>query len=339
MGEYQNPILSIRTDSNSSAGYGHIMRCLAVSEELTKLGVSVRFFLSPESDREPVERKNYNSIILKNIGLATDELLELLNPNDGPLLFDSYDVSEQDLEIFHRNGFRVILFDDAMRLKKYPCDLVVDSAPNAQFLPYKGFPETRFCLGSTYFPLREEFLNVRRKKFVAEQVNTVMISFGGSDHDDVTSKTLKAMVGIEGKLQFIVALGPAYMGQACEFAKIDERIKIVQNVHDMAELMVTADVAVCSSGGTAREFAYLGIPMVLLSLSPDQVPIARAMTQAAEYLNDKKKAIDDTDIARAVVELMADKPKRQLMHIAGLTLIDGRGSKRVASAIYSVIKG
>ena len=74
MGEYQNPILSIRTDSNSSAGYGHIMRCLAVSEELTKLGVSVRFFLSPESDREPVERKNYNSIILKNNGLATDEL-------------------------------------------------------------------------------------------------------------------------------------------------------------------------------------------------------------------------------------------------------------------------
>ena len=107
MGEHQNPILSIRTDSNSSTGYGHIMRCLAVSEELTKLGVSVRFVLGPDSDREPVERKGYNVTILKDSGLATDELLKLLNPNDDPLLFDSYDVSERDLEIFRSNDVQI----------------------------------------------------------------------------------------------------------------------------------------------------------------------------------------------------------------------------------------
>ena len=93
MGEHQNPILSIRTDRSASTGYGHIMRCLAVSEELTKLGVSVRFVLGPDSDREPVERKGHNAIVLIDIESATDELSKLPNPNDGPLLFDSYDVS------------------------------------------------------------------------------------------------------------------------------------------------------------------------------------------------------------------------------------------------------
>ena len=328
--------VSVYTHAGLTMGYGHIMRCLAVAEALRNLGVGIRFIMDSTSDRTPAEAAGYFVMVLRESELTTEYFISNLNPEDGPLLLDSYAITSNELEKVRAAGFGVAIFDDGMRLKNYPCDLVIDSAPGAKQLPYRGLPQTQFCLGADYFPVRREFVSARRERSIADQVKIIIVSFGGSDNDDVTSTVLKAMAGIDGYFQILTVLGPAYIGQACEFTKIDKRIQIVRNVSDMAALMVTADVAVCSSGGTALEFAYLGIPMVLLSLSPDQLPIARALVQAGEHLNDNK-AINDTDVARAVSMLIADKPKRQSMHLAGPTLIDGRGSERVASAIFSII--
>ena len=111
----------------------------------------------------------------------------------------------------------------------------------------------------------------------------------------------------------------------------------MRNVSDMAALMATGDVAICGSSSTALELAYLGVPMVLLSLSPDQVSIGRALNAAGagEYLNNNS-AINETDICKALQSLLDNSAKRQSMHDAGQALIDGQGAARVADAITKI---
>lgn len=319
------PVVTIRADCNAAIGYGHVMRCLAVAAALKDSGVAVRFAMAPDSDRVPPEAAGYDVM-----AIATDEIITALDPQQGPLLLDSYEVGVDDLESLRAAGFRVALFDDAMRLKHYACDVVVDSAPDAPSLPYRGLPETRFCLGADYFPLRREFAAARREGPAAERAGTVVVTFGGGDPDDVTFRALGAIADIEGDFTVLAALGPAYAGRAVDGG----RVRTVRNAADMAALLAQADLAICGGGGTAIELAYLGVPSVVLSLSPDQVAVARALAGAgaADYINDNI-AINDAEIKMALRGLLNDRTKRQSMRDAGRSLIDGRGTARIANAI------
>ncbi|NQU57179.1 MAG: UDP-2,4-diacetamido-2,4,6-trideoxy-beta-L-altropyranose hydrolase [Rhodospirillales bacterium] len=327
-------VVTVRADCDAAIGYGHVMRCLAVAVALKELGTDTRFAMVSGSDRTPVEAQGYEVLALDASGLARDEMIAALDPQEGPLLLDSYAIGENDLESLRAAGFRVALFDDAMRLKHYACDVVIDSAPEASSLPYRGLPETRFCLGTDYFPLRREFTASHGKRQIRDRVETVIVSFGGSDHDDVTYRALKAIADVDGDFEILAVLGPAYVGRADEAALDDGRVRLVRGVDDMAALMASADVAICSGGGTALEMAYLGVPMAVLSLSPDQVPVARALAEsgAAIHINDTQ-AINEPDILAAMNKLLNDTEKKPAMSEAGQALIDGQGAARVARAI------
>jgi len=330
-----HPNVCVCADANASVGYGHVMRCLAVAEVLKKLGVAVNFLMEPSSDHALVEANGYDVIVLKQYEFPAEQIIAALRPENSLLLFDSYAISFDDLEKLHSAGFVVALFDDGMRLEDYGCGLVIDCAPGASTLPYRGFPETRFCLGADYFPLRQEFKKARGKEGIADRVKTIIVTFGGSDPDDVTHKVLNAMANIDGDFEIVAVLGPAYAGRAVEAPTADGRVKTVRSVLDMGALMVTADLAICGGGCTALELAYLGVPMVVLPLSPDQMPLARSLAGAALCL-EGINSVRDTDIVAAIRSLLNDKYKRQNMHFAGRALVDGLGSERVASAILSI---
>jgi spore coat polysaccharide biosynthesis predicted glycosyltransferase SpsG len=310
------------------------MRCLAVAAALNHLDLDVCFAMGPDSDRTQVEAQGHSIISLKNNSIEIDNMIGKLAPHQGPLLLDSYSVSEENLGDLRSAGFSVALFDDAMRLKHYACDLVIDSAPDALSLPYLGLSETRFCLGSDYFPLRQEFNETLRRGNVSKRIKNVIVTFGGSDPDDVSLRVLNAIGNIEADFNVLVVLGPAYVGRINAMTQQDRRIRVMSNVSDMAALMATGDVAICGSSSTALELAYLGVPMILLSLSPDQISIGRALNAAGagEFLNDKV-TINNLDICKALQSLLNNSAKRQFMHDAGQALIDGQGAARVAEAL------
>jgi UDP-2,4-diacetamido-2,4,6-trideoxy-beta-L-altropyranose hydrolase len=330
-------LVTVRADCNAAIGYGHVMRCLAVAAALNHLDTDVCFAMGPDSDCAPVKAHGYSVISLKNNSIASEDMIAKLTPHQGPLLLDSYSVSEQKLENLRSAGFNVALFDDAMRLKHYACDLVIDSAPGAPLLPYLGLVGTRFCLGSDYFPLRQEFNHALRQGPVSKKIKTIIVTFGGSDPDDFSLRVLKALGNIEADLNIFAILGPAYVGRVNGTTQNDKRIHVMRNVSDMAALMATGDVAICGSSSTALELAYLGVPMVLLSLSPDQISVGRALNAAGagKYLNNNG-VINERDICGALQSLMDNSAKRQYMRDAGQALIDGQGAARVADAITKI---
>lgn len=313
------------------------MRCLSVANSLKINGtLSPRFIMASGSDITPVERDGLELRRLSTAKLGLNEILADRPFADG-LLLDSYDVQVEDLVSLKKAGFKVAMFADGNTMDQYPCDLVIDSAPAAESLPYCGLPETNFCLGSTYFPLREDFRKISRRESVDKDVRTIVVTFGGSDHDDITVQALKALSPIEGDFEILAILGPAYAGDAVKLANLDPRVRLLHNLSDIAPVMGSADIAVASSGGTASELAYLGVPMILLALSPDQIPVAEAMSKenTAVYLGPCKK-VQTSDITAAIIKLMGDQVRRANMNKAGQMLIDGKGPGRIAEAVYSL---
>ena len=333
------PRLSVRADCNARIGYGHVMRCLAVSRQLLEGGASVQFVMAADSDSAPVEALGLAVLRLDKNATNTQDLVPTLSPADGPLLLDSYEITTSDLEVLHDAGFCVAMFDDGKRLDTYPCDLIIDSAPAADGLGYQGLATSRFCLGCDYVPLREEFTNLAPRRDMPEIVDRVLITFGGSDHDDQSARTLEALRCGDTQWQIDVILGPAYCGRADVLAESNGALTIHRQVKDMAALMSQTDMAISSSGGTALELTYLGVPMILLGLSDDQVPVALALAgaQAAEYLG-YWDAIDDADILDQARALSGDHLRRSRMNTNGRALIDGGGAKRIADEILNIWK-
>jgi spore coat polysaccharide biosynthesis predicted glycosyltransferase SpsG len=329
--------VSIRADCGASIGYGHVMRCLSVADTLSRNGrTSTKFIMAAESDAKPVEDVGMEVCRLSVSGLGMDEIIAGNSAGD-LLILDSYQVQEQDLEKLKTAGIRVAMFADGNTMEKYPCELVIDSAPAANSLPYRGLSETSFCLGSDYYPLREEFKKLPRRKVIEKTARKIVITFGGSDHDDVTVQALEALAYVDGDFEISAILGPAYVGQAEEVGRRDPRVQLLRNLPDIAPIMGSADIAISSSGGTASEMAYLGIPMVLMALSTDQIPVAQAMSKqgAAVYLG-RSELVRTADITQAIIPLISDHARRTNMSEAGLRLIDGNGPKRIAEAIFSL---
>lgn len=330
--------ISIRADCGAECGYGHVMRSLTVAQTLRRSGgVRPQFIMARNSDPTPVEAAGLEVRYLVGSGLGTVEIMAGLSPEEELLLLDTYNVGSGDLKILRDAGYRVAMFDDGRRLESYPCDVVIDSAPEAASLPYRGLPETVFCLGSRYFPLRDEFRRQRRREAARKSVETVVVSFGGSDHDDVTICVLDAMAEVKGDFEIVAILGPSYAGRAAEAKNRDPRVRLCKGVRNMAAVLGAADVAVAGSGGTASELAFLGVPMILMALSPDQVPVAMAMERAGAAIElDRHDGIKNAALAGALNSLIGDPRQREAMRLAGRALIDGKGAERIADVILSM---
>jgi len=332
------PAVSIRADANPRIGYGHMMRMLAVAKQLREThGNSIQFFSAPDSDTSIVHEAGFKTCLLSGPGVGVDEMLQILNPPNGPVILDSYEVDETDLERLRSAGFRVTLFDDGKRLTNYPCELVIDSAPEAAQLGYSSSTNAHFCLGTDYYPLREEFVKARSKCRVFGPIENILVTFGGSDPFDQTTRVLSLLkqTGLGSKITAI--LGGGYEGAAEILAATVPEITVHRNPSDIAALMAKSDLAISSAGGTAFEIAYMGLPSLLMSLSIDQEPIARALNnQDCAYNLGHWDRCSEMEIQTAIEKMSRDRDRRERYSRNASDVVDGNGTARIASEILRI---
>ena len=325
--------VTIRADAGPSLGYGHVRRTLSVADRLQAIaGMQVRYLMKLESDSALVQASGYDVVRLPDDSIQG--IIEAVEPEHGPLVLDTCALTRGDLECLQQAGFCTVVFDDGRRLESYPANVVIDYAPGATRLPYQGLSITRFCLGPAYFPLRREFTDQQANQEPRGIVQNVVITFGGSDPDDQTSRIIQLFSQHSHPWEVVAILGPGYTGRAEEVALPDGSVKIRRDVGDMAQMLATADLAISGGGGTALELAYLGVPALLLVLAEDQQRIAFALAQAGAAVNlGWYERVSDYDVWHAIEQVSADSACLDTMSVAGQRLVDGQGADRIARAI------
>lgn len=341
-------MLSIAFLCNASAriGGGHVMRCLALAEELAGGRATVRFAVNQDAPHvvPSLERSGFSF----TTGCTLMEAARIAAQQGGvdAVICDSYEIDAKIERSMRKMPTIVVAIDDLAN-RPHDCDLLIDATYGRSAADYRGLVPfgATICAGSHYALLRQEFAALRptslARRAMSEGVARVLVSFGLTDIGGVTGLVVSELLRTELKAQIDVVVGPAAQSliALAEMAARDSRLALHADPMDMARLMTNADIAIGAGGTSSWERCCLGLPAVLAVLADNQRVIAEKLGEAgAVWLALGAEEDLVAEITRKVMELSNDASARRRMTGAAALIVDGRGATRVAEAICTLIK-
>lgn len=336
--------VTFRVDSSSKIGLGHIMRCMALADELKQKGSRITF-ICRSLEGNIIESIQHKVVVLPNNNFQSDEnslrYLDLFQKQDATetisslplntdfLVVDSYLLNmEWHQEL--RNYTKKIMVIDDLADRNFDCDLLLNQNLGFQEKDYRGkVPNNcKLLLGSNYALLRSEFSEKRKQALIKRQytskVKNILVSVGGSDINNVTYDILQEL---DYRFNVVVVLGKASPHNELikHYAK-DKNIKVIINANNMAELMLDADLAIGAGGSTSWERCCLGLPTLLYVLAENQMAISESLEDIGavkiirNLQQDLQSFIDKPDLLNNI-------------SINAKSACDGLGCKRVGEYV------
>jgi UDP-2,4-diacetamido-2,4,6-trideoxy-beta-L-altropyranose hydrolase len=346
--------VAFRVDASHRMGTGHVMRCLTLSDSLRKKGCECFFIhrdhsgnlasliiergyqvhLLPEtkSNSISVSDSDYGQWLgITQIEDARQTIDTIIGTPLDWLVVDHYSLDvewEHNLQPYTN---RIFVIDD-LENRKHHCDLLLDqnySKINGryQFL----IPDKAHCFcGPKYSLLRPEYLQeFHSLEIRTGEVKRILIFFGGSDYNNMTTNALKALSSpVLAHLEVDVVIG------SNNFHKIEIN-KIIanrtnthlhQNLPHLASLMAKADLSLGGGGSSNWERCYMGLPSIVVALSENQRKICEALSEES-YINylGMVSEVNEEIITSAIIYMLdhPDEIKKQSESMKKLVPGDG----------------
>ena len=324
-----------RVDGNDTIGLGHVYRAITLNDSIFNDDV---FFLMKSSNSLGIEKakENIGNIVVFN---KDEELIETLKQMDPDIIIN--DILDTDIEYMEKlmqlNKF-IVNFED-LGTGADMADVVI----NALYERSDATHNRHY--GYNYSILRDEF-SIYHPKEISEKVNNVLITFGGTDPNDLTTRTLKAIDDLELKdVKITVILGLGYKDRDALYDYVNvlnnKHITIVikENIKTMAKHIQEADIVITSNGRTIYEVASLGTPCI--SCSQNEREVRHLFTQICKGVLDLgiESNVSSADISGALEKLIGDYEKRKQMSEDLLKFELKKGTERVLELIFTGYRG
>ena len=326
----------IRCDASTATGSGHVMRCLTLADALSLKGAEVSFICRQQAGdlNLLIEKRGYrvDRITGKPLGWEADARRCGEFAADGGaaswLVVDHYGLDARFERRLHRYCDKILVIDD-LADRPHDCDLLLDQNLYCDMESrYRGLlPEAcRTLLGPRYALLRPEFVEARRRQGARQgELRHLLISFGGSDPTNETTKALAAleMLPTEGLFLDVVAgsSNPRAPSLQAACAALPGCTFHTQ-VDNMATLMSRADLALGSGGTTTWERCYLGLPSLTVVVAPNQRLTTEAVAAAGATWNLGWHAeLSPATLAARIAELQGAPDRLTQMSARALSLM------------------
>ena len=336
--------LLFRADASVAIGTGHVMRCLALAQAWQDLGGKAVFACAalPDALKARLQAESCSPVLLQTLTGSDDDAKQTadLAKRLGLhwIVVDGYEFSAGYQALLQENGFKILVIDDHGHAGTYSADIVLDVNLDARESMYRNCgADARLLLGHRYVLLRREFIEWRKWKREISQIAThLLVSMGGSDPDNLTLGCLDVLAGFT-RLKVTVAVGGGnpHLARLRETAaRYPETIVLKENAANMPELMANADLGLIAAGGTSYEAVFLGLPMLVVSAAPNQMPVAAELERRGIAINLGAGAkLAAQRLADELTNLIGSAQVRENLSRSGRALIDGGGAMRVARAI------
>lgn len=335
--------LLIRVDASAEIGIGHLMRCLALAQAWQDEGGQAVFAMV-EGGRQFAERLRDEGFSVRKIAaeVGSEEDARQLLQCAGQLgsrwvVVDGYRFGSVYQQTLKAGGVRQLFLDDCGHAENYCADLVLNQNLHADGSLYQQREASvELLLGLDYLLLRREFRNcfpVDQK--TKEKVCNLLLSFGGSDPDNLTGRMLETLQksDLPGlAIDAVIGVTNPHRSMLEGLVKNSRwPVRLLTGVADMTQLYRQTDLAISGGGSTLWELAYMGIPAVTLILAENQEPSSLQLDRygSIRCLGYPDK-LTDSAIITAVEGLCADAQHRCRMSALGRRLVDGQGALRVA---------
>ncbi len=332
--------------ASSRIGGGHVMRCLALAEELAVGGATVRFAVNQDAPHVVPSFARAGFSFTTGRTLMEAARIAGRRGSVNAVICDSYEIDAKIERALRKMAAKVVAIDD-LADRPHACDLLIDAAYGRSAEDYRGLvPSGAVILaGARHALLRPEFAALRdeslARRAAGGAVDRILVSLGLTDIGKITARVVTALVETELKAQIDVVIGAAAQSRTAvaALAARDSRVELHIDPPNMARLMANADVAIGAGGTSSWERCCLGLPTVLVALADNQRVIAEKLGEAGAVwlaLGTREDLV--AEITRKVMELSNNASARRRMPAAAAMIVDGRGVTRVAEAIYTLIK-
>lgn len=347
-----------RVDASDSIASGHVARCLTLAAALRRRGAECIFISREVSGHlfSAVVGAGFEQRVLPGQGellaphqagvvvrqALIDDALDTINALDGErprwLVIDHYAIDDEWERLLQPHVDEILVIDD-LADRAHHCDVLLDqNFSSVGEERYVGLvrEDTRLFCGPRYALLQPEF--ARYRATLARQRSSplrALVSFGGSDRDNVTGLTLEALLAPHlADVAVDVAIGLNNPHRERLEQLIDGRPGAHAHIapESLAPLMAKADFAIGAGGGTTWERFCLDLPSVVVALASNQVQACESLHAAGRidyvgFWSDLTPAVMADAITRIVSRLSAGEA------YSPEPLVDGMGADRVAEVM------
>ena len=321
----------ILTEGGKNIGFGHITRCTALYQAFEEKGIIPKFIVNgDESVLDLLKDLNYR---LLNWIDKKEELFDLVKGVDVAII-DSY-LADKDIYKTISEYVKISVYLDDNKRLDYPKGIVVNGAIYAEELNYPVKKGVTYLLGSKYMPLRKEFWDVPEKE-IKENIESVMITFGGDDMRNMTPKVLRLLQNNFPDLIKNVVIGKGFKN-ICEVEELkDNKTNLIYypDAEKIKNVMLESDIAISAAGQTTYELARVGIPTIAISIAKNQLDNVKGWEKTGfiEYAG----WWSDKDILNNIyncLEKISSFQIRKEKNKKGILYIDGEGGSRIVESI------
>lgn len=339
--------LLIRADASAEIGIGHVMRCLALAQAWQDAGGEAVFAMAQGAGAAGERLRSEGFEIFELTAAPASQ--EDLSQTDGLcrklrtswLVLDGFHFSREYQRGASSGPYSLLQFDDHAEFSPYRCDVLLNINPYASEDMYQPLVRgTRFLLGPQYALLRREFLQHPRTTVDApELARKVLITFGGSDPNDVTSLAIEALVGLSDlglDLTIVVGSSNPHLAKLEQSVREHRNARIVLNSERMPQLMTSADLALSAGGGTCYELAFQRVPMFLITMAQNHQRTVEAWSENGAAINAGWfHDLDRFSLGIRLRAIITDRTLRLKLAANASRMVDGFGANRVVQTIWA----
>ena len=328
--------VGIRTDAGAQRGVGHLVRCVALAEELVERGVAVRF-LSELGGLSWAEQQ------LTQRGLprhpAPPDPVALVAACDrlrlDALVIDSYTLPPEHSVAVRRTGRPVLAIVDG-DFRGQSADIYVDQNLDAVI----DVEDATGLAGLDYALLRSSVRQLRPPQAPVHRPSRtpkVVAFFGGTDAYRAAPQIARLLAATG--VAFDATVVAANDGLRDELSAVEagpgQHFEIIAPTDDLPKLLAGADLAVSASGTSTWELLCLGLASALVWVVDNQIlgyerTIANGYAAGLGRLGEA--AGPSVDVLR---ELLTRPGSRAALATRAWSAVVGRGVEGVADALLA----
>lgn len=212
-------------------------------------------------------------------------------------------------------------------------------------LEYAAPPGTLKMLGPRYALVADSFVQARdlRRLEAPDRARRLLVTFGGSDPTDETTKALDAVDLLEGPYDVDVVVGGANprLQALTERAKRSRHsVRVRDGLRDLAPLLLESDLVITAGGVTCSELACIGVPAIAIAVADNQRRVVATTGKLGVALAlGGHEDVTARALGAAVEQLARDPARRAEMMRIQRSYVDGRGKERVVTELARAATG
>ena len=253
----QRKKIVIHVFGSVNLGMGHIYRSLALAHEITTHQV---IFVCDEKYKLAVNKiasMDYRVISTKDVEQT------ILEENPDLIINDVLNTDKNFIQNLKKIS-KVVNFEDLGTGSSFT-DITIN-----ELYEHPVKEGDNYLWGSDYYFLRDEFDNAKPHQFL-DKVNSLLISFGGTDRNNLTMKTLISILPLAEKMSIYINIvcGGGYLFRE-DLEKYIDSLEY-KNIHltfesgTISKIMESSQIAISSNGRTVYELADMNIPTIVIS--------------------------------------------------------------------------